>query len=308
MRKLLSCLLPALLLMAGCEGTGTDTAADEGIATVNGEAISQEQLDSYAERRTGSDPATLEPEIRAQLLNELINIELLAQAAEAGKLQEKSPLKEQLEFQQQTAMADAAMTQYLEKNPVNDEAVRAEYEKRQGELGGKEYKARHILVEDEETARKLIADLDGGADFVELAKQNSVEPGADQSGGDLGWFSPSQMVPPFAAAVIAMQPGERSKDPVQTQFGWHVISVEDSRDVPPPAFESVAPQIERFLTNQRIQDYINELRGKAKITQPETATAPAAEPQDGAGEQNGADEPATETTPENAGDEAQPEA
>lgn len=306
MRKLLFCLFPALLLMAGCEGPDT-SGGGEGVATVNGKAITAEQLDSYAERRTGSDPATLEPEVRAQLLNELINIELLAQAARADNLQEKSPLKEQLEFQQQTAMADAAMTQYLESNPIDEEAVRAEYEQRQAELGGKEYKARHILVEDEETARKLIAQLDAGADFAELAKQNSTEPGADQSGGDLGWFSPAQMVPPFAAAVTSMQPGERSKEPVQTQFGWHVISVEDLRDVPPPAFESVAPQIERFLTNQRIQDYINELRGKAKISQPEPAATPAVEPE--AVETENAEEDATTAPQEDAAaGEAEPEA
>ena len=179
--------------------------------------------------------------------------------------------------------------------------MRAEYEKRQGELGGKEYKARHILVESEETARDLIARLDGGADFTELAKQNSIEPGADQSGGDLGWFSPAQMVPPFAAAVTSMQPGERSKEPVQTQFGWHVISVEDSRDVPPPSFDQVAPQIERFLTNQRIQDYINELRGKAEISQPGSDTDGAAETGESAQDATQSPEAATE-------DEGEPEA
>ena len=302
MRKFLICLFPALLLMAGCEGAGNGTSTDsEGIASVNGEAITQEQLDGYAERRTGSDPAAIEPQVREQLLNELINIQLLAQAARADKLHEKAPLKEQLAFQRETAMADAAMTQYLESHPVGEEAVRAEYEKRQAELGGKEYKARHVLVETEEEARKLIAELDAGADFTELAKQHSIEPGADQSGGDLGWFSASQMVPPFAAAVTAMQPGERSKDPVQTQFGWHVISVEDARDVPPPAFEQVAPQIERFLTNQRIQDYINELRAKAEISTPQEDTAPAemepAAPAEDATEST-EEEPAAETAPE----------
>ena len=304
MRKFLLCLFPVLLLAAGCEDAGNGTqapVAGESVATVNGEAITEQQLNDYAERRTGADPAALEPQIREQLLNELINIQLLAQAARTDKLHEKSPLKEQIAFQRETAMADAAMTQYLEKNPVNEETVRAEYEKRQGELGGKEYKARHILVESEETARDLIARLDGGADFTELAKQNSIEPGADQSGGDLGWFSPAQMVPPFAAAVTSMQPGERSKEPVQTQFGWHVISVEDSRDVPPPSFDQVAPQIERFLTNQRIQDYINELRGKAEISQPGSDT-------DGAAETGESAQDATQSPEAAAEDEGEPEA
>src|SRR5690606_30696082 len=147
---------------------------------------------------------------------------------------------------------DAAMTQYLEQHPVGEEDMRAEYEQRKSELGGKEYKARHILVDSEERATQLIAELDGGAQFAELAKVHSIEPGAEQSGGDLGWFQASQMVPPFAAAVSSMQPGERSTAPVQTQFGWHVIALEDVREVAPPAFEQVAPQIERFMMNQRV--------------------------------------------------------
>lgn len=301
MRKLLICLLPALLVMAGC-GNQDKNAAESGtgVATVNGETITQAKLDSYAERRTGSDPATLDPVVREQLLNELINIELLAQSAEADKLHEKSPLKEQLAFQRETAMADAAMSQYLEKNPVSDEDVRAEYEKRKNELGGSEYKARHILVEDEATAKQLIEQLKDGADFAELAKEHSIEPGADQSGGDLGWFSPAQMVPPFAAALTSMQPGERSKQPVQTQFGWHVIAVEDTREVPAPAFEQVSPQIERFLTNQRIQNYINDLRTKADVIQPN-----AAEP---ATEETTEPENVTDSTDEPADEAATPEA
>src|SRR5690606_2847213 len=213
MRKSIFLLLPALMLLAACEGDkSAPETTGEGIASVNGEAITEAEFNSYAERRTGSDPAALEPMIREQLLNELVNIELLAQAAKADKLQEKSPLKEQLAFQRKTAMADAAMTGYLEKRPVAEEAVRAEYEKRKAELGGTEYKARHILVEDEAAARDLIAELDGGADFAALAREHSIEPGADQSGGDLGWFSAAQMVPPFAAAVGTMQPGERSQE------------------------------------------------------------------------------------------------
>ena len=287
MRKLLLSLIPALLLVAtGCE-QGNESATRNGadgksVASVNGEAITETQFNAYVERRAGADASTLEPQIREQLLNELINIELLAQAAKEKNLHEQSPLKEQLAFQRETAMADAAMSQYLEQNPVSEEAVRAEYEKRKGELGGSEYKARHILVESEEQAQNLITQLENGADFTELAKQHSIEPGADQSGGDLGWFSPSQMVPPFAAAVTSMQPGERSQEPVQTQFGWHVISVEDTREVPAPAFEQVSQQITRFMTNQRIQQYIDELRATAEISQqtsaPESGAEPAAEP------------------------------
>lgn len=299
MRKLLLGLIPALLLIAaGCEGTdkGDTAAVGEGVASVNGVAISAEEFAAYAERRAGADASTLEPQMREQLLNELINIELLAQAAKNAKLHEQAPLKEQLAFQRETALADAAMTQYLESHPVSEEDIRAEYEKRKAELGGTEYKARHILVETQEQAQELIAQLEGDADFAELAKEHSIEPGADQSGGDLGWFSPAQMVPPFAAAVSAMEPGTRSDAPVQTQFGWHVIKVEDKRAVPPPDFEQVSQQIERFMTNQRIQQYINELRANAEISQDDVVPMNAAESQ----ETPAAEEPVedTETTPE----------
>lgn len=299
MRKLFLGLIPALLLIAaGCEGPDNgETAAGEGIASVNGIAITEEEFSAYAERRAGANAATLEPQMREQLLNELINIELLAQAAKTAKLHEQSPLKEQLAFQRETAMADAAMTQYLESNPITEEDIRAEYEQRKGELGGTEYKARHILVESQEQAQEIIAQLEGGADFAEVAKEHSIEPGADQSGGDLGWFSPAQMVPPFAAAVSAMEPGTRSDAPVQTQFGWHVIKVEDKRAVPPPDFEQVSQQIERFMTNQRIQAYINELRAKAEISQDEIAPAEA---------ETEAETPAADEAAEDA--EATPEA
>lgn len=304
MRKFFNVLAPALLLMLAACDTGPMTeetaATGETIATVNGKAITQEQFDTYAERRTGTAAEMLEPQVREQLVNELVNIELLVQAALEKNLHEQPPLKAQLAFQRDTALADAAMTQYLEQNPIVEEDIRAEYEKRQAELGGTEYKARHILVESEEKARELIQQLEGGADFAELAKQHSTEPGADQSGGDLGWFSASQMVPPFSAAVTSMQPGEHSKEPVETQFGWHVILLEDTREVAPPAFEQVAPRIQRVLMNQRIQDYINELREKAKISGVETVTEDAAAKENGseAAPEDDANAGAEEATPE----------
>lgn len=297
MRITLLRLIPVLLLaLAACDtGRKDDSAAPEGeaVAKVNGEALTESRLLHYAIRRAGGDPSALEPQVMQQLLNELINIELLAQEARKQDLHQQPPLQEQLAFQRDTALADAAMTRHLEQNPITDEEVRAEYEQRKGELGGTEYKARHILLEDEEKARDVIEQLDQGAEFAVLAKEHSVEPGAAESGGDLGWFSPAQMVPAFSGALSGMKPGERSKEPVQTQFGWHVILVEDAREIEPPPFEDVEEQIRRFLTNQRIQAYLNELRAKAEISQSgiseEEMDLPAEEtPQ----------EPAEESTPE----------
>lgn len=269
-RGLAAMAIATSMVLAGCNssdketGTGSADTANA-VATVNGEVISEAQFAAYVQRRTGGNAAALEPQMREQVINELVNIKLLAQRAEAMELHKQQPLQARLAFERNTTLADAAMGAYLEENPVTQEDVRAEYEKRKDELAGTEYKARHILVDDEATAKELIAELDTGADFVALAKENSTEPGADQSGGDLGWFMPNQMVAPFSEAVQAMEPGSYTAAPVETQFGWHVILLEETRQVDPPAFEEVAQRIERFLTNQHIQDYINELRGKATV-------------------------------------------
>lgn len=266
-------LLMAGSLLAACGGNDKTSEDANAVATVNGEAITEQQLAFYAERRAGMPLADIDAEMRSQVLDELINIRLLEQKAKRDGLHKQDPLKQELEFQRATALADAAMTGYLETAPVNEAAMREEYEKRKAELGGNEYKASHILLESEEDAKAVITELQNGADFTELAKSRSIEPGAEQSGGSLGWFSTSQMVKPFADAVASMEKGNVSETPVQTQFGWHVIRLEDSREVPPPAFEDVQPQIERYLTNQRIQAFINELRGKAEIDKEDFAAA-----------------------------------
>ena len=288
-------LLMAGSLLAACGGNDKNVEDANAVATVNGEAITEQQLAFYAERRAGMPLADIDVEMRSQMLDELINIRLLEQKAKRDELHKQDPLKQELEFQRATALADAAMTGYLDTAPVDEAAMREEYEKRKAELGGNEYKASHILLESEDDANAIIAELQDGADFTELARSRSIEPGADQSGGSLGWFSTSQMVKPFADAVASMEKGSISDAPVQTQFGWHVIRLEDSREVPPPAFEDVQPQIERFLTNQRIQAFINELRGKAEIDKKETAAtetaddaataAPAVEGEDKGGEE-----------------------
>ncbi|MDX1443177.1 MAG: peptidylprolyl isomerase [Gammaproteobacteria bacterium] len=269
-----------LALLAGCNsgnGSSDKASADtaDAVAVVNGEGITEAQFNAYVQRRTGGDAGTLDPQMRQQIVNELVNITLLAQRAESMELHKQQPLKARLAFERNTSLADAAMSSYLEENPVTEEDVRAEYEARKDELGGSEFKARHILVDDKQTAEQLIVQLDEGADFVALAKENSTEPGADQSGGDLGWFSPNQMVAPFSNAVQSMEPGNYSSEPVETQFGWHVILLEETRSVEPPAFEEVSQRIERFLTNQRIQAYINELRGKANVDMKGESAAPA---------------------------------
>ena len=268
-------LIIALTTLAACGSDKSSSASSEipadAAAVVNGEPVTQEAVAFYAERRTGMPVEQLAPEMRDQIINELINIELLAQEAKNKGLDQRAPLKQELAFQRATGLADASMTAYLEQDPISEDTLRAEYEARVAELGSEEYKASHILVEDEASANAIIAELDAGADFETLARERSIEPGAEQSAGSLGWFAPGQMVEPFANAVSNMEDGSISAAPVQTQFGWHVIRREEAREVPPPAFEDIKPQIERFLTNQKIQEYINVLRDDASIEKPTAA-------------------------------------
>jgi len=158
----------------------------------------------------------------------------------------------------------------MQTNPISDEELKKLYDEQVPK--GNEYKARHILVEDEEAAKKLIVELDGGADFSELAKEHSTGP-SGKTGGELGWFSPQQMVAPFSEAAATLEKGSYTKQPVKTQFGWHIIILDDVRESTPPAFEEVKPQLQTFVQKQRIQDYIASLRQSATIEIKEAPTA-----------------------------------
>lgn len=270
-------LFAAALAAAAC-GKKDEPAAGSELAVVNGKPISEQVFNLYLERRTGGGQFELGEDQRRELLEQVINIELLAQDAVNAKLDQEARVAGELAIQRTTLLAQAAIRHHLEMNPISDEALKAEYEKRLPELAQKEYKARHILLRSEEEAREVIRALDKGADFTKLARTRSIEPGAAQSGGELGWFSPNRMVKPFADAVVALEPGKYSKEPVQTQFGWHVVLSEGSRDVPAPSFEEMREQLRGALQNQAIEAYINQLRGAAKIDirqpAPETAVQP----------------------------------
>jgi peptidyl-prolyl cis-trans isomerase C len=231
----------------------------ETVATVNGEAIDSTLLDAYTEARAvqgggGED-----------YLDELVVQELLVQEAQKSELGSKPEVVQQLEMQRRGVLARAALSAFVESNPVDEKDIRTQYDTMAaGMSGGKEYKARHILVASEDEATAVIEELNGGADFGELAKSKSTGPSAP-NGGDLGWFQPDRMVPPFAEAVAALEPGDYSKSPVQTQFGWHVILLEESRDSEPPPFEEVEGQLQQQLLNGKVQAYLETLRAGADI-------------------------------------------
>lgn len=270
----------------------------EVLATVNGKPITADMLALYQQHRQSRTPNTPAQDANA-VLDEIISLELASQDGEKKGVDKKPEVHSQIEQQRRTLIAASAFQEQMEANPITDEELKALYEeKTQG--GGSEYKARHILVEEKETAETLIVELDKGADFAEMAKEHSTGP-SGKSGGDLGWFSPKSMVPEFSDAAAGMEKGSYTKEPVKTQFGWHIILLEDSRESTPPPFEQVKPQLDMMVRNQRVQDYLSALKEAADIqilktaVVPEPATPEA--PADAGGSPSDSSETATEAAP-----------
>jgi peptidyl-prolyl cis-trans isomerase C len=236
-------------------------AAEKVVATVNGTALYQSDIDSYIREQNMS---ATEAQDRNRIIDGLIGRELVHQDALAKGLDKDAEVKKELESIKLRILVNASVRQYLEKNPITEKEMRAEYEKRIGSASPQEYKARHILVETEEEANKLIKKLDKGSKFEELAKKHSTGP-SGPNGGDLGWFSPEQMVPPFAMATQSLDKGKYTKKPVQTQFGWHIIKLEDTRKAAPPSFEEVKNNVRSMLQQEQMMKYIEGLKAKAKI-------------------------------------------
>jgi len=282
-------------LLTGCDqlqnaGQSSSTApavkdTSAVVATVNGTPITEAVIDLYAEqmqsRRGG--PAM----DRNAIVEEVINLELASQSGASEGLASDLQTQLQIEQQRRAVIATSAIQHYLESHPISDDELHKLYDEQVPK--GSEYKARHILVDDEDKAKELIAELDKGADFSKLAEEHSTGP-SGKSGGELGWFSPKQMVAPFSEAVAKLEKGSYTKEPVKTQFGWHVIILDDVRESTPPAFEQVKPQLQAFVQKQRVQQYISGLRQGAKIeiTAPPAAAAetpaPAASGEAPAGE------------------------
>ena len=256
--KRLAILLAALAVAAPLHA--------QNVATVNGQAITQKSIDEFVTLLV-SQGASDSPELREQVKQEMINRQVLVQAAEQQGITKQAAVQTELELARQGILVRALMADHLKKNPVGDSQVQAEYNKLKAEQGNQqEYKVRHILVEDEKLANDLTAQINGKkAKFEDLAKKNSKDPGSAERGGDLGWGPASNYVAPFAQAVTSLKKGDVSAKPVQTQFGWHVIQVEDTRPVEFPPLEQVRPQLEEMLRQQSLASYQEELRSKAKI-------------------------------------------
>ena len=234
-------------------------ASAETVATVNGVAIDSSILDFYLESRTQQPASQASPEQREAVLRELKDIYLLTTQPAAKELESDPRVKAQIELGYRGALAQAVATSYIENNPASEEDIVAEYNEQIQLAPDQQYKARHILVETQAAATDLITQLDEGADFAQLATENSTGP-SGPSGGDLGWFSPGQMVKPFSDAVTALEDGSYTPTPVQTDFGWHVILREDSRASEPPPLDSVREVIKQRVEQESFQRYIEGLR------------------------------------------------
>lgn len=253
---------------------------EDAVASVNGQYISKKTLEDL-ERDLGQRSQGQMPAIpKDKLVEELVQRELLVQDAISKKLDKTPEVIAQLEQARKAILTQASLQGYLKANPINDAEIKAEYEKQVGS-SGVEYKASHILVKTEEEAKKLVAELDKGEKFAKLANKHSLDAKESQNGGDLGWFNPNQMVAPFSEAVAHLEKGKYTKEPVKTQFGYHIIWLEDSRKQTPPPLEAVKGSLTPMLQRQKIQGMVESLRKQAKVEillpkeEPKPVTPPA---------------------------------
>ena len=233
------------------------------VAVVNGTPISKAAFDQYAQQLRGRAKVD-SAEASKALVDQLVMEELLVQEAAREKLADDPQVKQQLAMMQRNLLASTVVRRMLSANAPSEDAIKKEYETAVAAMKGKEFKASHILVDTEDKAKEVIAELKKGGNFAELAKTKSSDSSA-ANGGDLGWFTPSMMVPPFAEAVTKMEKGKYSEAPVQTSFGWHVILLEDVRDATPPSMDELKPQIQQMLQSKLVNDYLEKLKSGAKI-------------------------------------------
>ena len=258
-----SLALPALAQQAPAKPATKPPAAGP-VATVNGTAIPQARLEHIL-RQQMQRGAPDNEQTRAAVREDLINRELVSQAAVRAGTAKKRDVQTQLEVTRQEVLVGAYLSDYLREHAVTDADVKKEYDRVREQTGASEYKARHILVETEEEAKRVIAELQKGGKFDELAKKSSKDEGTRELGGDLDWKVPSTLEKPFADAMVALEKGKFSAAPVRTRFGYHVIQLDDTRAVDFPPLTQVRPQIQQRLVRQKVEELVRELRAQAKV-------------------------------------------
>lgn len=256
-------LKPARLLLVLIAMVAAPAFA-QNVATVNGKPIPAAKVEQIVKQVVAQGKQTDSPQLREAIKKDLIAREVMIQEADKQGFGTRAEVKQALENARQSIVINAMLADYIRKNPVKDAEAKAEYDKYKAQVGDKEYHARHILVATEDEAKAIIAKLKTGAKFEELAKQQSKD-GSAANGGDLDWASPASYVPEFSKAMVALQKGAVTEAPVKTQFGYHVIKLEDTRAAKIPAFEEVKQQVTESLQQRKLQAFREELMKKAKI-------------------------------------------
>ena len=257
-KQLLQAIAAAALL-----GALPMAAMAQNVAVVNGKPVPKARMDALSAQLAAAG-RPVPPEMQTQLREEIVTREVFMQEAQKQGLDATDDYKAQLELARQAIMIRALFENYRKQNPISDADVKAEYDKFTATNGGKEFKAHHILVETQDQAKKILADLKKGGKFEDIAKKQSKDTGSGANGGDLDWANPASYVPEFSEAMIKLKKGETSA-PVKTKFGWHIIRVDDIRQAQLPKMEDIKPQITQQLQQQRLQKYQEDLRAKAKV-------------------------------------------
>jgi peptidyl-prolyl cis-trans isomerase C len=262
---------PATRNMAVQSGASPTSQNSPVVATVNGQPIHEATLDAMANEL--SHGRKVPPQIKQQLLHRLVQVEVLSQTAHDKGIADDPQVQAEMRVQRKVLLAKALVGQYMKKHPVTNEEIKSAYQKQVQSMDKTQYKARHILVDKKKTAEKAIKKLDNGADFAKLAKKMSTGPSA-KNGGELGWFSPSDMVKPFSDAVEKLKKGHYTKQPVKTQFGWHVILLQDKRPVEKPKLKDMKAGLKQKLGTQRVKNFVNSRVKQANVDIKKTAPTP----------------------------------
>jgi len=274
MKKRLLVTAAASLLLS--TGIALPLAAQaQNIAIVNGKPVPKARADAFIkliQKQASQQGQQLPPDVDQRVRDKLVMDEIISQEAERRGLSATPDYKVQMEQARQALLGQALREDFSKKNVVSDSDIQSEYDKFKAQSSGTEYRARHILVEKEDEAKALIKQINGGASFEDLAKKNSKDPGSGANGGDLDFAAAGSYVPEFSQAMVKLKKGELTQEPVKTQFGYHIIKLEDTRQAQFPPIDEVKPQIKQRLEQQKLGAFLEDLRAKAKTDYKFSAT------------------------------------
>jgi peptidyl-prolyl cis-trans isomerase C len=253
-------------LPAAAQDKAGAASAAAPIASVNGKAIMQSQLDMLVRERIGQGQQD-SAELRSFLKQELINREVILQESLKRGLDKNPEVLLQLEMVRQGVLVAAFLQDHIRRNQPNDAALKSEYERIKAQQGDKEYRARHVLLKTEDEAKDALTQISKGGKFEQVASEKSLDTGSKGNGGDLGWAPPGRYVKPFADALTKLKKGETTRAPVQTQFGWHIIQLQDERALKIPSYDEAKNQLVQMMSQQSLQKAVADLRAKAKVTE-----------------------------------------